>query len=202
MKFGAVVVSKMDRPLGPVLDSILPHVEELVIVRGNAGVAERWDRALNLRLVAASKPGEAAVYVQDDDAIVDVPAVLEQYQANIVACNMPMDRRCEYPDGIALVGWGAVFDARLVDRAFRRYWAYAGSRGLTDKWHDDVFRSEADRIFTGLSELKLIDVPFEHLSCAHGRDRMGRRPNHGDMRRRVGNRIRAVRENENPYAGD
>lgn len=189
MKVVAIVVSKMDRPLGPVLDSILPHVEQLVVVRGHGGVAERWNAAAAAGMTNAG----SVLYTQDDDAIVDVPAVLAAYKPGVVTCNMPEDRRPEYQDGCALVGWGAIFDAKLVDTAFRRFWMYAHHHALMETWNDDVFRSEADRVFTGLSTLNLIDVPFEHCEAAHGKDRMGRRANHGDMRQKIRERLQLVR---------
>ncbi len=194
MKFIGVVVSKMDRPIGVVLDSILPHVEELVVVRGNAGVAERWDaiaRATEIRRTRKEEP--LIAYTQDDDAIVDVPAVLAAYEPRVVTCNMPADRRASYPDAIALVGWGAVFDGALVDPAFRRYWMYAHTHGCFEAWNDNISRSEADRVFTGLAPLKLIDVRFEHSPAAHGTDRMGTRQCHGNYMQEIRKRIYAVR---------
>lgn len=194
MKFIGVVVSKMDRPIGAVLDSIAPHVQELIVVRGDAGVAERWDAIARFTEIRRTRKEEPfAAYVQDDDAIVDVPAVLAAYQPRVVTCNMPEDRRAEYPDAIALVGWGAVLDGNLVDAAFRRYWMYAHTHGCFEAWNDDVSRSESDRVFTGLSTLKLIDVPFDSLRAAHGADRMGRRAIHGDYMQEIRRRIHAVR---------
>ncbi len=179
-RFFAVVVSKMDRPIGAVLDSIAPHVEELTIVRGNRGVSERWDAVARTTEIRRTRKEEPfATYVQDDDAIVDVPAVLAAYEPRVVTCNMPADRRAEYPDGIALVGWGAVM--------------FAHTHNCFEQWRDDVSISEADRIFTGLSPLKLIDVPFKHQTAAHGIDRMGRRVCHGDYMREIRKRIHAVR---------
>ncbi len=185
MKVSAVIVSHMDRAIGEVTDSVIPYVHELIVVKGLAGVAERWDRALHAK--------NEIVYTQDDDAIVDVAAVLESYRPGVVTCNMPEDRRPEYQDGCALVGWGAVFDRKLVDVAFRRYWMYAHHHAEFEKFNDEVFRSECDRIFTGLSTLNLVDVPFTHCEVAHGKDRMGRRPNHGEMRRLVRERIERIR---------
>lgn len=196
-KFIGVVVSKMDRPIGAVLDSIAPHVQELTVVRGTRGVAERWDaiaRSTEIRRTRKEEP--LAVYTQDDDAIVDVAAVLASYQPKVVTCNMPADRRAEYPDGIALVGWGAVFDGDLVDQAFRRYWMYGHTHGCLDAWNDDIAASESDRIFTGLSTLQLVDVPFKHQPAAWGRDRMGRRACHGDYMVEIRKRIHAVRTNQ------
>lgn len=206
MKVSAVVVSTMDRPIGEVLDSIIPHVEELIVVRGHAGVWERW--------LAAAHARHEVVYTQDDDALVDVPAVLAAYEPGLVTCNMPADRRPEYQDGIALVGWGAVFDRKATyathyDRIYKegpiswhgddgsyepfvRYQLYRS--GLDLDLLDPIFLSECDRVFTGLSRLKLIDVPFLHDVRAHGKDRMGRRPCHGDYMKAIRQRIYDARE--------
>lgn len=184
----------MDRPIGAVLDSIAPHVEELIVVRGVRGVAERWDaiaRVSEIRRVRKEEP--LIAYTQDDDAIVDVPAVLAAYRPGVVTCNMPADRRKEYQDGIALVGWGCVMDPGLVDKAWRRYWTYATQRNLLEAWMDPITASEADRVLTGLSDLNLIDVPFKHQPAAYGLDRMGRRAIHGDYMQEIRRRIHAVR---------
>lgn len=194
----AVVVSRMDKPLGRVVDSMAPFVEDLIIVRGKDGVVERWDRALTAGH-DGTRNQDALVYVQDDDAVVDVEAFLRVAAMDAclgkVVCNMPADRRAEYPDGIALVGWGALMSKRAIDKAFRRYWTFATVKGLQAIWNDSVLRSEADRIMTGLSDLALVDVPFEHLEHAHGNDRMGRRANHGEMLKEARRRIYAIRAN-------
>lgn len=178
MRVSAVVVSRMDRPLGPVLDAIIPHVEELFVVRGVGGVWERWRAIQHL----ARTP---VVYTQDDDAIVDVPAVLAAYDDNFVTCNMPQCRRAEYPDGIALVGWGAVFYRKHATVAFDRYGC---------ERHDEIFYRECDRVFTGLSPLKLLDVPVEHLPYAYGADRMGKEARHGADLAEIRRRIYKVRQ--------
>lgn len=183
MKVSAVIVTRGDVDLGSVLAPILscPEVDEVIIRRGHGGVLERWE--------AAAQASCDVVYTQDDDAIVDVKVVLAAYQWGKVACNMPTDRRPEYPDGIALVGWGSVFDKNSVTlsvTAFPRYRTHFPN-------DDDLFRREADRVFTGLSPLKLIDVPFRHLPYAHGNDRMGRRPEHGASMKAIRERIYQVR---------
>ena len=176
MKVSAVVVSRMDRPIGEVLDSILPHVEELIVVRGHEGVWERWQ--------AVERCACDVVYVQDDDAIVNVPAVLASYDPAYVTCNMPLDHRRDYPDGIALVGWGCVFRKQML---------YHHMRPIVMFIRDEVFQRECDRVVTGLSPLKLIDVPIRHLPHAHGDDRMGREARHGDDLREIRRRIYAIR---------
>lgn len=185
MKVSAVVVSRMDHPLGEVLDSILPHVEELIVVRGHDGVRERWE--------AAARASGDVLYTQDDDAVVNVGAILGQFFPGAVVCNMPPDHRKDYPDGIALVGWGCVCQKKNIDQAFSEYYR----RAWADMWEecgsDAIFRRECDRVFTGLSPLKLIDVPVRHLPQAHGNDRMGREARHGADLQEIRRRIYAIR---------
>jgi hypothetical protein len=120
-------------------------------------------------------------YTQDDDCIVDVGQVLANYQPGAVACNMPAGRRAEYSDGVALIGWGAIFDIALVAGAFSLYlkhWPF-----------DELFWREADRVFTALNRVVMIDVPFEHLDRAYAPDRMGQEGRHWadlvEIRRRI-----------------
>lgn len=166
----AVIVTRGDVALGPVIDGI--DVDEIIIRRGNGGVWERWEAAMGAR--------NDIVYTQDDDCVVDSAAVIAAYEPGRVTCNMPAWKRYEYPDGIALVGWGAVFDRSAVELLFR--------------WErDEVFRRECDRVFTGMNQLKLIDVPFTNLPYAEGKDRMGAERRHGDDLREIRRRISAAR---------
>ena len=183
----AVIVSRMDHPLGDVLDPIRAHVDEIHIVKGVAGVFERWQRAMEFH----GRTEQWRIFTCDDDAVVDVAAVLAAYEPGVVTCNMPADRRPEYQDGCALVGWGAAFDADLVPKAFCQYFDFADLHRLD--WRDAIFLSEADRVFTGLSTLKLIDVPFRHLPHAFDDDRMARRAMHGSYRQAIRERIQMVR---------
>jgi len=179
MSVTAIIVSRMDANLGEVLWAIQKHCDEIIIVKGEGGVMERWE--------AARRAKYPVIYTQDDDAIVDVGGVLAAYDRAAITCNMPADRRGEYQDGIALVGWGCTYsrDAALPLRALLRY---------TEKWPCDWrARREADRIVTGLSEVRLIDIPFTHLPIAHHKCRMGRQIEHGDSLREIRRRIYAVR---------
>lgn len=130
-------------------------VPEVIVKVSSCGLWGRYEAAL--------QASNAIIYTQDDDCEVDAQAVIDAYEPGVVTCNMPVAKRAEYPDGIALVGWGAVFDQALVRWAFSRYRFDI----------DDLFMRECDRVFTGLCPLKLVDVPFKHLPHAFGADRMG-----------------------------
>jgi len=135
------------------------------------------------RYEAALAAANTIIYTQDDDCEVDAQAVIDAYEPGVVVCNMPIAKRSEYPDGIALVGWGAVFDQSLIRWAFSRYRLAI----------DDLFRRECDRVFTGLCPLKLIDVPFRHLPYAHDPDRMGCEARHLADLEAIRRRIRLCR---------
>lgn len=181
MKVSAVIVSRMDHPLGEVVDSIAacPEVEEIIVVKGHDGVWERYE--------AISRAKCEVIYTQDDDAVVDVAAILREYEPGKVTCNMLEPWRKDYQDGIALVGWGAVFHYSMARIPFRLYAACVG---------DPIFFRECDRVFTGLSPLKLIDVGKRDLAWANDGDRMCRRahdPVHGEYLQEIRRRIYAVR---------
>jgi hypothetical protein len=181
MKFSAVIVTRGDVDLGPIVAPIVPLADELVIRRGVGGVWERWEAIL------AAK--HEIVYTQDDDAIVDV-GLLKAWppDGQRIRCNMPADRRPEYQDGTALVGWGAFVPKALALAALISY------RRLYDL--DDLGRREADRIVTGLSPLELVDVPFSHAPWANGPGRMCSRAGdeaHGAARAAIRARIQTVR---------
>src|SRR4051794_10449124 len=107
----AVLITRGDVSLFPVIAS-LPF-EDLVIARGGKRVM--YDRYLAIR---AAK--HDLIYTQDDDRIVTITALLEHYEPGKVLCNMPIKKRAEYPDGIALVGWGSIFHKDSV-KALDRY---------------------------------------------------------------------------------
>lgn len=182
MPFIAIIVTKFDHPLGDVIEPIRahPNVAAIRLVRGVDGVMERWGELLTI--TDPTMP----VYVQDDDAVVDVPAVLAAYNPTRMTCNMPADRRREYRDGIALVGWGAVFPAALPIHALAKY----QQAGMPE---DEILRREADRVVTCLSPLELIDVPFVSLPQAFAADRMGQEARHGRDLKEIRRRIYAVR---------
>jgi hypothetical protein len=194
VKFSAVIVTRGDVDLGPIIVPIVPLADELIIVRGHGGVWERWEAIL------AAK--HEVVYTQDDDAIVDLEAMigaigsdanllreyLEPWRPDSLWCNMPGWKRGEYQDGTALVGWGAFVTNRLVAEALARY-----RRHFDD---DELFRRESDRVITGLSNLELVDVPFQHAPWAHGPGRMCSRAGdeqHGAARAAIRARIQIVR---------
>jgi hypothetical protein len=165
MNITAIVVTKGDVDLKPVLDSL--HGFDEVIVWDNM---RRLDSKVYGRFAAIQEADNEVIYVQDDDVIVQTPhLVCGYFDPGMVVANVPPERRGFYSDGITLIGWGAVFHRSAVN-VFDQYLA---------EWPmDDLFLRECDRIFTGLNHSINIDVPFQHLPYAHGLDRMGSEMTH------------------------
>jgi len=176
----AVIVTKGTTNLDPVLNS-LPF-EEVQI----------WDNSILIdskiygRYRAVERTRAEWIYTQDDDCIVrDIHAILAAVDRMAVVCNMPPERRPFYNDGIALVGWGCVFhrDCLGVLEQYLECWP-----------NDELFARECDRVFTALNRVKLVNVPFDHLPHAFGKDRMGEEKRHyGDLAR-IRERIAEVKK--------
>ena len=127
------------------------------------------------------------IYTQDDDCAVDIRSIIPHYEPGVVVCNMPLHRRAEYADGVALVGWGAIFDCSLTS-VFNTYLKYFPI--------DDLFLTECDRVFTGLNKVKMIDIPFTHLPNATNPDRLHNRKDHWERLAAIRERIYTVKRGE------
>src|SRR2546423_8180622 len=130
-KFSAVLVTRGGVDLTPILNS-LPAAVDDVVIWDNSKRPE--DLKVLGRYAAVTEARHHAIYTQDDDCVVDVAAVLATYEQappGLVVANMPLAKRAEYAvlcgqtyPGIALVGWGACFDAeriRVLDRYIAGY---------------------------------------------------------------------------------
>lgn len=178
MKVSAVIVTKGNTDLSPVLKT-LPFDD--VVVWDNS---KQFDWMVYGRYVAMDLAKNDVIYTQDDDAVTDPDQVVAQYVPGVVTCNMPPERRPFYHDGIALMGWGSVFDRTLRD-AFCGYFSHYPA--------DEIFLRECDRVFTALNKTKLIDVPFEHLPHATDSTRMGQERRHLEDLSRIRARLGKIR---------
>lgn len=178
----AVIVTRGDVDLTPIRKSLLCFGE--IVIWNNYG---RPGLKVFGRYRAALKAKNDVVFTQDDDCIVDAGAVVEAYEAGKVTCNMPVAKRAEYSslgcNRIALVGWGACFSRGSV----HKMQPYLDRYGV-----DDLFLRECDRVFTALNEVKLIDVPFQHLPHAF-KGRMGNEARHLADLDAIRQRIEALR---------
>lgn len=165
-EISAVVVTKGDRDITRVLDSLWRFGEVLVADNSKSPL----DNMVFSRYIRAITAKFPVVYFQDDDTIVDTYALCQQYQPNRVVCNMPERWHKAYTGtGISLVGFGAVMDRAI---AHPSSWIERYSRaGLP---HDDVFLRECDRVFTYVNRDRVVwtDVKIGQLEYSSAPDRM------------------------------
>jgi hypothetical protein len=181
----AVIVTRGDVNIEPVIANVLPHVTDLVIWDNS----KRDDMKVYGRYAAIHSTDQPIIYVQDDDCIVhDIPAIIGAHQPETLVCNMPQEFRSHYPDS-ALVGFGAVFDRHLPWTAF---WKYLGAAAFESELSDEFLRT-CDVVFSALTPLQLVDVPKTDLPYANGPGRMWKQPDHHGERTRVLNACRALR---------
>lgn len=148
----AVIPTRGDVVLDKIIESILEAgIIDIIIADYDKGVYNRF--------LGIEKAKNDIIYTQDDDCVVDVKEVIKNYQPNIVVNNMPIDRRDMYKDDITLIGWGAVFDKKLVN--------------VLEGWEkDDLFLRECDRVFTALNKHKEILADFNSLPYSDDSFRM------------------------------
>lgn len=200
MNVSAVLVTRGNVSLDPIKEEIARAGIADIVVWDNA---VREDKKVAGRYEGIAEANHDIVVVQDDDCIIDVARVVAAYAPGRLVANMPVGRWSDYPDS-ALVGWGAVFDRDLPDKAFRTYfaselerdpkrWAWAKEnkhlRGAA--WQE--FDRTCDVIFSALTPRTIIDVGFRHREFAEGSDRMFKQPGHKAERDAVLERCRAIR---------
>jgi hypothetical protein len=171
-----VIVTRGNRDISAVLKTMECLGE--VIVWDNS----KRDHDLKVfgRFAAKYEAKNSVIFTVDDDAIVDVAAICAEYEPGTLVCNMKPGHHDAYRGtGIALIGHGSIFDARLAD--FNPYWAkypgdqYAG--GMSE-----VFMRECDRVFTWLNRdrQKWLALPIVDLPHASQPGCMWMESRHGD----------------------
>lgn len=195
----AVVVTKGDRDISAVLETLRPFGEVIVWDNG-ASQVRTWDAAADDwacdaapeakvygRYLGAKRARFDTIYVQDDDCITDPLEILRlynQHEQNIVMCNMKPGHAAApyYQWRIKLVGFGAIFTKDQMD--FSRY--------LCAFDHDEFFRIECDRIFTAFNECVTCEVPVTDMEYASAPDRLWRLQDHGARMRLVEKRLKEI----------
>lgn len=149
------------------------------------------DMGVYARYAAIENVTAQVVYTQDDDCVLpseSMQKLLDAYEPGKVVCNVPARFRKRYHDS-GLVGFGAIFDRYLPQVAFRRFASYV--EGATPQ---DLFLRTCDIVFTMLTPMVQIDLPYEDLPQAHAENRMWRQPNHFEEREEVRELCRRIRE--------
>jgi hypothetical protein len=213
----AVIVTRGNVDLRPVLDSLPPEWEQVVWNNGGTldgggatccvmppgrngrGPIESCvetgpDVAVYGRYAAIEHASHEIIYVQDDDCIVSDPRAIAGVAAAtrdlVVVCNMPEPWRSNpfYSDH-ALVGFGAAFHRDLPGRAF--------SQGHPDPLDTQppspLFLRTCDVVFTGLTDRVLVNVPHRSLDYAYGTDRMYQQATHQQERNEMLRLVRRVK---------
>jgi hypothetical protein len=199
MSVSAIIVTRGNVDLGPVLDSLPADWETLVwdnsgqieashVLARYAKILQDKDLSVYGRYAAIPYAKHDLIYVQDDDCIVSDPTLIVDAYLDYeppeygndpriaVACNMPQEFRHDFYAEHALVGFGAAFHRDAPKRAFDRWYAAEKEPGLNGEW--GLISRTCDIIFTALTPRILVDVPKENLSWAYTDDRMWRQPEH------------------------
>lgn len=179
----AVLVTRGNVDLTPILDTFTAAGLHDFVVWDNSRRAT--DFRVFGRYAGMAECERPVVYVQDDDVLVDVPAVLARYEPGRICAAMPQSRWADYPDS-CLVGWGAVMDRTVTELAIVAY---------LDAWPmSDRFLTECDVAVTALSPRTVFDLGMpNHLPWAEGNDRMFRQPDHKRRRDETLQRARELR---------
>jgi hypothetical protein len=180
----AIVVTRGDVELFDIQASLRLVFDDIIIWNNS----ERRNLATFGRYEAIAEAKHQVVFVQDDDVVIpaaSLETLLDAYEPGKVATNMPARFRPHYPDS-GLVGFGAVFDAALPEQAFARW--------RTMFPEDDLFRRRCDRVFTLLTPLVLLDLPYEEMPWAHAPNRSWKQHGHVAERERVLAMARQVRD--------
>lgn len=197
MNVSAVIVTRGDVGLEPVLESLPIGWEKLV-----------WDNSWGKDLSVYGRYHVIAdcehdiVMVQDDDCVLQpeaFEALLAAYKPGHVVCNLPQRfRETGFYDDHALVGFGAIFDRYLPERAFTRFALSShrngciawGAEGIDQGWFDRT----CDVVFTTLTPRILVDLPYTDREFASAPNRMWRQPAHVGERTRMLELARKVRD--------
>ncbi len=176
-KVSACLVTRGDVDMTDILAAIFQAgIEEVQLwdnsKQDNSGVYGRY-RAID-------RARHAVVYVQDDDCLVPPDSIMEligQYQPGKIVANMPQEHRHKHTDS-CLIGFGAVFDKGLPAAAFARM---------------NPTNYRPDVVFTTLTPMVWVDVPFTHQPWAFAENRMYRQREHTQERTRTLMQARRVR---------
>jgi hypothetical protein len=182
---GAVIVTRgdvnIDRSVAPLLERMS------VEVWNNQTAAE--DMSVFGRYAAIWATSSPVILVQDDDVALSDEAIVGLVKAYVpgrIVTNMPREYRDRYTQH-CLVGFGAIFDRDLPEKAFARF---RERHPLTE---EGFFRRCCDVAFTALTPFTPVDLPFEYLPHTRAENRMYRQKGHTTERLRMLELARQVR---------
>lgn len=201
------VVRKITKDLARIISN-LPDFAAVRIFDNSAAApmnGARYPRGYDAKVMgryfAAMDAPTDVIYTQDDDCLVDPAPLFSAYVDGAVVCNMPSSmpwHQRDYSDTVKLVGWGALFDKRLVEPAFELYWRYfPWPKALADEDLVDEFLSrECDRIFTGLNRTIEVDAAMLQLPTSTDSTRMCAENRHVEDLAKARRRVAHILEQE------
>lgn len=177
MRIAACLVTRGNVPMDEIIESI-PDDWEIVMYDNS----KRPDVAVYGRYAAIELTDAEVIYVQDDDCVLDPQLIADAYEPGKLTANMPEHFRHAFYAEQCLVGFGAIFDRGLPERAFSRFALTShhhgcmawGAEGIDRSWFDRT----CDIIFATLTDRVLVDVEYRNLSWASASDRMWKQPTH------------------------
>jgi hypothetical protein len=170
----AVLVTRGDVDMAPVLDS-LPFDE--VVVWDNSQRPE--DFQCYGRFAGIAETTRPFIYVQDDDIVVPVQALLDAYEPakGSILANKKPDEEWRF------LGVGSLFPRELADC----FGPYAALYGM-----DQDFYRAADVVFAYQHGYESVWVGYEELEWSRAPNRMYLQPGHYEVRERLRARTLAL----------
>lgn len=164
----AVLITREKEYPREVLKTLEGKFDEILIETECPSIHRRYELALKAR--------NELVYVQDDDCTIDPEKLFKAYNGQITNALTSHHLERYKNKGITLIGFGAFFPKSMID--FSKY---------LDKFPaDDLFLSQADRVFTYLNKpfnSQLITI--NHLPSATGPGRMSTSSDHWSNLERI-----------------
>lgn len=175
MKITAVLITKDSVYPQEVLDSVKPHVDEIIVETNCPSIYRRYELAKHAK--------HNMVYVQDDDCIIDIELLKQAYNGHLTNFITSEHRESYEHTGITLVGWGTLFPTKMLD--FRPYLDVFGENPL--------FLSQTDRVFTYLNQPhNSIVVDVKHLPRATDDSRMSTQPDHWENLTKISEQLKSL----------
>lgn len=168
-KVSAVLITREDRY--PTDIALNFPFDEVIVNTRCPNVKRRFDLAQQAR--------NEVIYVQDDDAEIDIALLASYYDGRMTHAITPGHAQIYRGTGVTLIGWGCFFRKSMID------WS---------KWeakYGDVDEMEADRIFTYFAHPH--NSVLMSIRQIHRATKMCERPGHYQTKERI---LRMLKEIE------
>jgi hypothetical protein len=170
LKISAAIATRGDVNLRRILKEIAKHKEIDEVNVETSQTPYGW-------YVACQRAKNPVVYYQDDDCVTDLGPVIAAFEPDKIVNAMTKEHAKCYPGNQTLIGFGAVFEKRLLS--------------VLDGWErDPVFLRESVRVFATLIPHKTVFPKIEILPCAYDDNRLYRQvEEHAAAREEINRRI-------------